>query len=1793
MKKLIPCLLLTAVVFVTCSTEKKIKLINKNFEEEIQVRSLLSFTFDKEMVPDSLVGVWTEKQYISFEPAVEGKFHWQTTSKLVFAPSKEFGAASQYSAKLTDEVFRYTKLPFTGEKQFSFHTPYLKLLTSRAIWDVSEKNGEHIIKLELSFNYPVIPSELDDLLTVLISKEETAYRIETGDIQDQVTVIVEEVKKEDKDYPVEITINKGLAPYNGIIKTSEAFNEKFSIPSPFKLEISDMQSAHDGTEGSVTFYTTQKVDESEIRRYISISPSIRYKVDIQPGYLLVSSENFNLENKYEITVKKGLMGTLGGELKYDYTQPVSFGNVQPTIRFTDQKEFYVSGRGSRNIQAAIINVPDVKIKVTKLYENNILSYLRNNNYYYYDYDYEYDYYYNYNDPGNMGDVVYEKDVATNTLPHKGSNRILTLDFEDKLGSHPGIYVLEVRSDEDYWLRATKMISISDIGLIVKEGKNSITVFANSIKTAQPLANVTLRFIGNNNQVNHTLKTNSEGIAVYTNENLLAPGFKTSLISAQLENDFNVLPLSKTRINTSRFDVGGKRQNPSGLEAFIYGDRDLYRPGESINISAIIRDYDWNTPGDNPLILRLKTPNGKTHTSVRKVLNDQGSFETKINLSPSAQTGSYVAYVFTTNEVLIGSKVIKVEEFMPDRIKVDLQVDKTEYKPGETIAIDLSAENFFGPPAANRNYQIELSTKQSSFYPAKNKEYSYFIHGTHSSFRNILRESTTNAEGKAHEEFDIPIEYKNMGVLKSDIFSTVFDETGRPVNRLERLTIYTQDVFYGISTEDYYVKTQAPARFKLIAVDKDGNALEGIEAQVKLIRHEYKTVLQKSGGYYKYKSEKVEKVLKDEKITLNEKNTIFTFSPDLSGRYELRVSAPGVNTFVQQRLYAYGWGSTSYSSFKVNNEGQIDIELDKKKYLVGETANVLLKTPFSGKVLVTVETDKVLDYFYVETDKRAATFTLDIKEDYLPGVYIGATLFKPHTESDIPLTVAHGYSSVKVDNPAYMLPLEISAVEKSRSNSTQVIQVKSNPNTKLTIAVVDEGILQVAGFKTPDPYNFYYEKRALEVNTSNVYPYLFPEVGMIRSTTGGDGSEMAKRVNPMQNNRVKLVSFWSGIIETDNKGEAEYAIDIPQFSGDLRIMAVGYSGNIFGSAQKNMKVADPLVTSVALPRFLSPGDKVIVPVTLTNTTNMEAKCRTEIKLEGPLRLAGEPGNSVTILPNAEAELVFNLEALQEIGSSSVIIESKALGETFIHKTDITVRPASPLQKRTGSGFVEAGKTEAFSVNIEDFIASSVSGKLLLSKNPMIRYAKSLDYLVRYPYGCVEQTTSAAFPQIYFADIVSSLYSGDKASRDAVRNVQVALDRIKLMQLYNGGLSYWPGHGYQNWWASVYAAHFTIEAEKAGYEVDPLFRNALLRYLKKRLENKELIDYYYNGTRQRKIAPKEVAYSLYVLALAGEKPTSLMNYYRSRIEQLSLDSRYLLAGAYALSGDMRKAKEILPKAFEGEIANTSFGGSFYSAYRDESIALNVLLEIDSDDPQIGAMVKHVSEGLLTSRYLNTQERSFGFLAMGKFSKSIEGSTVTGRLKANEKEFGKFSGDDLSLDLTHLADKKLELLTAGSGKLFYFWESEGISRDGSYIEEDNYIKVRRNFYDRNGSGVSGNTFKQNDLVLVELIVSGLTDKYVENVAITDIIPACFEIENPRLTDLPPGMRYPHAKHTPDYIDMRDDRINMFATVSRGSRYYYYLIRVVSPGTYNMGPVSADAMYNGEYHSYHGAGKIVITRE
>ena len=494
-----------------------------------------------------------------------------------------------------------------------------------------------------------------------------------------------------------------------------------------------------------------------------------------------------------------------------------------------------------------------------------------------------------------------------------------------------------------------------------------------------------------------------------------------------------------------------------------------------------------------------------------------------------------------------------------------------------------------PPAANNDFEVEFTVDQGYFRAQDYQRYNFYL-SNRFDFYDDIRQGKTDAEGKANLKFQIPKNFTNNGLLNGRIYATVFDETGRPVHRSKNFKIYSQDVFIGIGNFDYWVGTRQPIDIPLVALNKDEKEVTQ-QAQLEIIQYQWHSVLRNTNGRYRYVSEREEITLKKENINISGKQTKYYFTPPESGSYMVRITLPEANTYVERRFYAYNYGDSHSTSFEVNNEGNIDIEFDKESYRPGEKANAILKLPFDGKVLITTERDEVMSFIYVNSKDKVIKHPIAVNDRNVPNTYVTATLIKPHGQSSLPLTVAHGFASFKVEPNGGELKLDITAVEKSRSRTKQQITIQSAPNTNLTVAVVDEGILALKNQKTPDPHNHFYAKRALSVEAYDLYPFLFPEV----TATGGDESmmdDMAKRQNPMKNKRVKLVSFWSDIIQTNSSGKATFEVDIPQFSGSLRVMAVGTKDKQFGSSEKNITVADPIVLSSGIPRVLKHGRPMV-------------------------------------------------------------------------------------------------------------------------------------------------------------------------------------------------------------------------------------------------------------------------------------------------------------------------------------------------------------------------------------------------------------------------------------------------------------------------------------------------------------------------------------------------------------------------------------------------------------------------
>ncbi|XZF12729.1 alpha-2-macroglobulin family protein [Chitinophagaceae bacterium MMS25-I14] len=1791
--------LATALLYSSCKNKKyELSVVSHNFDNEIIQQQNLEFGFNKDLYPDSLLQHWDSTHYIEFTPDVKGMFKWNSSSNLVFSPAEGFAPGTDYTAVITKAIQKHSKKPYTmdDKETFHFHTAPLRISQSHVSWTRSQNMSNVMTQLDLELNYDVKVNDAATHLKLSSNGQPVNFTMLNSGTGKTVSIQFMPLNEKDEETPLKIELLKGVPVLNSkyVSAADTAITE--SIPSRYNLDVTGITAQHTGMEGIVTVNTSQPVMEDGLKSYITISPAVTdFEVELTDAGFTINSKDFKADQTYEVTVSDKMQGAFGGRLKEDHTEQVSFGKLQPHIQFMNAKGMYLSSQGYKNLALSMVNVPKVEVTVIKVYENNLEFFLRRDKRYGYGYDEDNDDHYSgdyqYYETENLGDTIFHKDYETSKLQGQNAARILHLDFQDKIKDYNGIYVITVASKDHYWIQDSKVLAISDIGLIVKQEQDNMYVFANSIRNTNALSGVKISFVSSTNQRVYSATTDADGMAVFSNISKQAPGFHVGLITAKMNDEFSFVWMDQSKIETSRFDVGGRVPNATGLNAWIYAERNLYRPGETIHASTVVRTESWQLPGEIPVKLKLVMPNGKEFATMRKILNEQGGCETMFNIPPSAPTGTYVLEAYSGNDVLLNSYNFSIEDFMPDRLKSELKIPHEEYNPGDSVTASIQADNLFGTPAANRNYQCQLNMDKADFAPKGFDDYNFTIKNDFM-FQTVFREGKTSETGHAAETFNLPTNINDAGMLKGNIMASVFDETGRPVHRYAHFTVYTQPYYVGIKNTSDYVSTKTPYHISMVATDKTGKPVNAT-AQIVILKKEWHTVIQQSGSSYQYVSQQEIKTITQQNINVNGASGSFAFTPVLSGEYEIRLSLPGRNGFVSQTFYAWGWGDTQYTSFDVSNEGNVDIKPDKETYQMGDNMHLLFTTPFEGKMLVTIERDHLIKHFYLNTHNKSASLDLKADEACLPNVYVTATLFRAMDGNSMPLTVAHGYKPVTIENKRNHLPVTVSMTEKSRSKTKQTITVKTTPGAYVTIAAVDEGILQVKNYKTPDPYEYFYQKVALAVNSFDIYPLLLPEIKTTRSSTGGDvkDDDQALRVNPMFVNRVKNVSFWSGELQANGSGVVKYDIDVPQFSGDIRVMAVAYKDKGFGGADQHMKVADPVIISTALPRFLSPQDEVVMPITLSNTTAKDATATITATVSGPLSVNGSTTQQVHIPANREARVVYNIAAAQAIGAGKVTVTVKALNETFTNETDISIRPAASLQKLTGSGTAPGDKTTDVNIS-SNFITSTATGHMVVSKSPLVQFSKVLEDLVQYPYGCVEQTTSTAFPQLYYADLVKSVTGAENKDMNPAYNVQQAILKLQSMQMSNGALSYWPDGGYESWWGSIYACHFLIEARKAGYEVNSNTIDRLLQYMKMHLQKRETEIYYYNQNLKKEIAPREVTYSLYVLALAGQPQASTMNYYKGNPTMLSLDSKYMLAAAYALSGQATQARQMLPGSFSGEKANTTFGGSFYSYIRDQALALNSLMDINPNDPQVTALARQLSEYMLHERYLSTQERSFGLLALGKIARQANKTTGTAAVFAGGKSIGTANGQNIFADLKAYLNKPVQVQVKGTGTYYYFWEAKGITADGSYKDEDSYLKVRRSYFDRSGTPINANTFRQNDLVVIRLSLSAQYNGRIDNIAITDMLPAGFEIENTRLTEMP-ELNWIKNETKAEYMDIRDDRINMFTSITDSVQNFYYMVRAVSPGTYRQGPVQADAMYNGVYHSYNGAGIIKVVEK
>ncbi len=1836
---IIATLLSAAVCFsmyvVNAQETEETEINIKSFAPRDQNGGVADFliTLSKPIVEDDQLFTELPKDAIKTTPSLELKARWMAHNQIGIFLDGTLAPSVEYNFEIATKLNPSSDLAVTGKRKFTHTTAPFKVESSviefRYDKDLKKAKGYG----NVTFNYPVSIAGLEEFLSILSGRgDEIPYVFQKQNpTTKSVLIEFDDILPLLEGRFLQVKIGKGLKCIGTEIGLKDTSAAPIQLANIKELRVSRANYVQRDGIAFIRLNFSSPITLEMFQDHISIEPSLPFKLAANHQQLEIYAD-FKFRSEYTLNIKRGVASADGSILRNTFVRRLNVPDLHPRIRFIDQS-FFMPRKGALELNLGTTNVEQIGFGIAKIYSDKLPMLIQ------------------------QGEFKIE--------PRLNEEVTTTLSLKDYLtDEHAGMFKVVVHSDRGRRGYTEQLVVITDLGIVAKRINKELWVWVNSLDSLEPIQKAKVQLI--NNRDKKTLLTGETDDAGFTKLTLEEDMLKDNpqfMLTVTKDNDFSLLQLQRHQLSTYGFSTGGIAYLTDGHEAFVYTERGVYRPGETVNLIGIVRSKNNEVPASLPLRIDIMAPYNSKLREIQKQTDKEGVCEVQIPIPAYAPTGWYSANMWS-DEKQIGTAHFQVEEFVPDRMKVSVTADKDTFMLGDEVNLEVNAENLFGTPAVGRNVSASYYLSTTSFDPPEKWRSFNFYDATRtfSHQRVQLDTAVTDIEGKVEYQFMLPEGLKSPAALNANISTTVQELGGRAVSASKRLTVHPYSHYVGIKrTKTGTVKRNAEATFNYIVIDPVGNVDAGRTLKVTISAIE-------RPHHWRTQSEPTVTELESYTVQSEDGIADFSFTPVAFGVHRVEVEDVEGGAKVSTQFYVAEWGGVSWSK---ENPNTLDMTLDKAAYRPGEKAKLTIKAPFSGKVLLTIEREKVLSFQTVMIDADTATLTIPVQDDYGPNVYLSAMLIRSTTslEKDLPAR-AFGVVPLKLDAKQHELTVEMDTPEQIRPNSEVEIKFKVQGERKgqpyrIAIAAVDEGILQLTSYQTPQPHNRFYQQRRLNTISYEFYNTItkddqFPikpiesladlmnvvisemakvtehsqlmreerlveslqadsevadlafsrrerGLGIARqSALSTVSSKLQSRLNTDSVVRVSSVALWSGLTTTDVEGNGSVRFKVPQFNGTLRVMAVAFSGVDYGSATEKIQVRDPVVLTPTFPRFLTGGDQVRIPVSIYNSTGNTGTFTVKLKGTGPVQLLTENGpknhlvfakedsleKQMQIASGKEGQLYFDVVTHDEIGIAEFNLSASGNGEDIqFAPMRLPVRSAAPPVTKTGHGIVREGEPADF-IFPSNLRAETSEFMLTVSPLPSVRFANGLRYLVRYPHGCLEQTTSRVFPLLYLSDL-ARIVEPELAEEGKIDEyINAGITKLEDMLLPDHNFAYWQGRSHINNWSSVYASHFLVEARKAGYKVSDNVYNRMLEGLRQQARRGGSINVPHEKSDRYLLA--RAAYACYVLAAANQPEKSVMHYLRNnRLTELNVYSQFQLAGAFALSGDVETALSMLPEEIVLDDKETRDSGrNFDSSIRAQAIILDVLVEIKEDHPAITKLVESLTEAAAKGqRWTNTQENAFALLALGKFLNKRPNQKYTGTLTRNGAHFANFDSTSARHTGSDWDGEKIDITVKGEGTCYYYWEAFGISRD-SYIEEyGRELQLTRRYLTPDGSRVKNN-FKQGELVIAEITVEALTSN-LANVAVVDMLPAGFEIENPRLVTREGASTANRKGYRPSYVDIRDDRLVFYGTFQlRRQERFYYALRAVTEGTFTVPPVSAEAMYDPTKSAVASMGTIQIVK-
>lgn len=1362
---------------------------------------------------------------------------------------------------------------------------------------------------------------------------------------------------------------------------------------------------------------------------------------------------------------------------------------------------------------------------------------------------------------------------------------LTEDERDRFWSmrenpnHPAFYLPSYNKG----CVAVRSALVSNIGLSVKEDKSGkLYIACADIVSGNPMDGVTVKLFSYAQKELESGKTDSQGLLMLPNKESAA-----YFVQAEKGGLYNWIRVGgDSPLSTSHFDVDGQ-SSEAGVKGYIYGERGVWRPGDDIHLVFILQDSEKTLPKDYPVKFTLEDPLGKKNDYKVFTSSVDGFYRIDTKTGENAKTGTWSAKVTVGGKTW--TKSVKVETIIPNRLFIDLKPKKGYFSAGGN-PVTLSGEWLHGAKASGLKAQIA-----ARFIPDKSPFEKYKNYNFINPERQVKSEQSEiwsgnlNADGKAELNLDFGTKFSDFetgsnapGKLKAVFETRIYEPSGvfSSENKIFSYSPYGRYVGMEIpKSDDIYrdmLYTDREQNLHFVLLDAEGNPVKGkADITVKLYKLEWFWWWETDYEETNYTSARNTRFIKSWDITAQNGAANLKLKIDDGdwGRYLIAAYDEKGGHSSAQVVY-FDWAG--WASRKTNDEdsaAMLTVTAGKTKYYADETAEITFPCYEGARALVTVEKDgHVLKQEWIKTAGTICAYKLKLEPSMAPNVYVHVSLIQEHmqTKNSLPIRM-YGISPVMIENKNSRISPVIKAAEAFEPNAKAsfIISEEKGRAMTCTVAVVDEGLLGLTAFSQADPWNSFYRKESSQIRSWDIYNYVIGAYGgKIESLLAVGGGSDIEKSGSKNAERFKPVVFFFGPYELKAGEKKQIEFDMPQYIGAVRIMTVAGKDGAYGVAEQSVRVKSDLIVMPTLPRTLGVDETVQVPVTVFNGTASEKTAFVSLKAEGAVKASAE--KQVKVAANADASVIFEIKT-NKSGIAQFNVEASAGGIAKKAKafTEIDVLSRGLPFSSAESLTVAQGKSVSKTVPLKGEKGARQL-KIEISQFPSLGLENRLQYLLQYPYGCLEQITSKAFPQIYLPDILVL----DKTEIEKTKaNVISVLDRYAGYQLASGAFSYWPGSYSESSWATNYAGHFMTEAKKAGYEVNSGIYQSWLNYQKEKAAN-------WSSTYIDHI--EDQAYRLFTLALAGKPEIGAMNRLKSFEGSLNGISAALLANAYALAGHSKTAAALLEKVPLPSSSYRHTGRNYSSDVRDMALILNACTICGLSD-RSAKIIPHLAAISSSDRWLSTQETAWLLLSVAphyafdktkktEYEIKTETNVIKDTLSGSSRIYEIPVGEELT--------KKIEIRNTGKTPMHAAITVQGRLAPGEEETSGKNLNLHAVYFDADGNQTVPEALSVGDRFKIELTVRNNTAFDVENIAASLPIPTGWEITNMRLGLSDDEEEEENAGAAFDYQDIRDTHIyTFFALKEYSSKTFKFDGTVTYGGSYYLPAVSAEAMYDSSF--------------